>query len=81
MKNIVRLLIADLAKSHCSLNLSIKRRRKMVFKVLFSCTEYSIILDIDEVRLDEAMICLDEQYPITMSYVQDANKDKARLND
>ncbi len=40
----------------------------MVFRVLFSCTEYSIILDIDEVRLDEAMICLDEQYPITTPF-------------
>lgn len=34
----------------------------MVFKVLFSSTEYSIFLDLDELTLSEALICLEEQY-------------------
>lgn len=34
----------------------------MVFNIFISSDNYSIVIDIDKIRLDEILICLEEQY-------------------
>ena len=45
-------------------------------KVLVSCTEYSIIIDLKEASLWEWVTCLEEQYPLEEGILRSASKTK-----